>query len=202
MANGKIIDAYGVSREFQTLQFQRLVPGPMERVWAFLTHGELRRNRNSTTSIFEKEINMETENSYHRDLTTPASAGKAFNAIGSVGDWWAKDTKGNTRKLGGVFTVRFGETFVNFKVAEYQPDRKVTWEVTDCYLPWLDDKTEWKNTSVHWEVSSKDKLTEIAFTHVGLQPQIECYENCVKGWDQYVLGSFKKLLATGEGSPG
>ncbi|HVA39029.1 MAG TPA: SRPBCC family protein [Candidatus Binataceae bacterium] len=36
-------DAYGVLTEPATLRIQRLLPGPIERVWAFLTESELRR---------------------------------------------------------------------------------------------------------------------------------------------------------------
>jgi uncharacterized protein YndB with AHSA1/START domain len=36
-------DAYGVLTEPTTLKLQRLLPGPIERVWAYLTQSELRR---------------------------------------------------------------------------------------------------------------------------------------------------------------
>ncbi len=36
-------DAYGVLTEPATLRIQRLLPGPIERVWAYLTESELRR---------------------------------------------------------------------------------------------------------------------------------------------------------------
>ena len=35
--------AYGVITEPATLTIQRLLPGPIERIWAYLTDGELRR---------------------------------------------------------------------------------------------------------------------------------------------------------------
>jgi uncharacterized protein YndB with AHSA1/START domain len=37
------LDAFGVLTEPATLTIQRLLPGPIERVWAYLTEGELRR---------------------------------------------------------------------------------------------------------------------------------------------------------------
>ena len=37
------LDAYGVLIEPATLKIQRLLPGPIERVWAYLTESELRR---------------------------------------------------------------------------------------------------------------------------------------------------------------
>ena len=36
-------DAYGVLTEPASLKIQRLLPGPIERVWAYLTQSELRR---------------------------------------------------------------------------------------------------------------------------------------------------------------
>jgi uncharacterized protein YndB with AHSA1/START domain len=36
-------DAYGVLTEPSTLTIQRLLPGPIERVWAYLTESDLRR---------------------------------------------------------------------------------------------------------------------------------------------------------------
>ena len=36
-------DSYGVLTEPSTLKIQRLLPGPIERVWAYLTESELRR---------------------------------------------------------------------------------------------------------------------------------------------------------------
>lgn len=37
------LDAYGMLTEPATLTIRRLLPGPIERVWAYLTQGELRR---------------------------------------------------------------------------------------------------------------------------------------------------------------
>jgi len=37
------LDAYGVLTEPATLTIQRLLPGPIERVWAYLTQSDLRR---------------------------------------------------------------------------------------------------------------------------------------------------------------
>lgn len=37
------LDSFAVLSEPATLTIQRLLPGPIERVWAFLTQGELRR---------------------------------------------------------------------------------------------------------------------------------------------------------------
>ena len=37
------LDAHGVLTEPATVEIRRLLPGPVERVWAYLTESELRR---------------------------------------------------------------------------------------------------------------------------------------------------------------
>ena len=37
------VDAYGALSEPSTLTIQRMLPGPIERVWAYLTDSDLRR---------------------------------------------------------------------------------------------------------------------------------------------------------------
>ncbi|TKB83151.1 MAG: ATPase, partial [Mesorhizobium sp.] len=39
----KSIDTYGALSEPATFTIQRLLPGPIERVWAYLTESDLRR---------------------------------------------------------------------------------------------------------------------------------------------------------------
>ena len=43
MNDAATLDAYGVLIEPTTLKIQRLLPGPIERVWAYLTESDLRR---------------------------------------------------------------------------------------------------------------------------------------------------------------
>lgn len=43
MNNVATMDAYGVLSEPATLTLQRMLPGPIERIWAYLTESELRR---------------------------------------------------------------------------------------------------------------------------------------------------------------
>ena len=139
---------------------------------------------------------------YHCSITANITAKEAMEGISRVSEWWVKSFEGSAQKLGDVFTIRFGEpSTVNFKITEYDAGKKVVWLVTNCYLDFLKDKTEWTNTTIIWELEEKNKATEIHFTHVGIVPGVECYDMCVKGWDQYVKGSLVKLLTEGKGAP-
>ena len=144
---------------------------------------------------------MEDQN-YKATIIVSQSANKVFKSINSVSNWWTENLDGDSENLNGIFTVHFGaDSFVTHKIIESKPDKKVVWLVTGCNLPWLKDKTEWTDTKMSFDIVSKDKMTEMNFTHIGLIPQAECFESCVKGWDQYIKGSLFNLITDGEGQP-
>jgi|SRR5580704_10757233 hypothetical protein len=64
-----------------------------------------------------------------------------------------------------------------------------------------EDKTEWKDTKIVFDVSEKGGKTEIHFTHLGLVPEYECFSVCSNAWGSYINGSLRSLIATGKGHP-
>jgi uncharacterized protein YndB with AHSA1/START domain len=150
--------------------------------------------------LSKSNSNMDTK-PYQCRITVPPTQSKTANAIADVSAWWSRDFEGASRKVGDVFTVRFGETFVTFKVIEAS-ENKIAWLVTDCYKHWLKgNKKEWNGTTVVFELSAKGDKTQIDFTHLGLVPGIECYEGCQDGWNFYIKDSLFKLLTEGKGKP-
>jgi mRNA degradation ribonuclease J1/J2 len=86
--------------------------------------------------------------------------------------------------LNALFKIHFSaDNFVTHKIVEFVPNKKVVWLVTDCYLEWLADKKEWNNTKMSFEILANGDQTQISFTQIGLVPEVECYDMCVKGWD-------------------
>jgi len=143
---------------------------------------------------------MDQQN-YQSSIAADFTPGEAFEAINHVTEWWARNIEGNTEKLNDVFTVHFGETYVTFKITESVPNEKVVWHVTDCYLPWLKDKTEWTGTTVVFEILPSADGTQVTMTHIGLVPEVECYNGCEAGWNKYFKGSLLKLLTEHAGVP-
>jgi hypothetical protein len=143
---------------------------------------------------------MDQQN-YQCSIAADFTSREAFEAIGRVNEWWTRSFEGSAEKLNDVFTVRFGETFVTFKVTQSVPGQKVAWHVTDCFLPWLKDKTEWNGTTVMFEISALGDNTQVKMTHIGLVPEIECFDGCKSGWDKYFKGSLFKLLTEHAGVP-
>ena len=138
---------------------------------------------------------------YTCSIQTSASLAVAYDRIARVSEWWAKNFSGSARKPGDRFTVRFGTTFVDFAISEAVPERKIVWQVVNCHLPWLQDKTEWNGTSASWEILAQNGLTSVNFTHHGLTPEVECFKASEKGWDGHVKTSLLNFLNEGKGFP-
>lgn len=138
---------------------------------------------------------------YACSIQAPVTTKEAYDKIARVSEWWVRNCEGSARKVGDTFTVRWGETFVDFKISEALADHRIVWHVVDCYLPWLKDKTEWKGTSVAWDLASSDGTTTVNLIHHGLTPEVECYTTCEKGWKQYFEGSLLQFLTEGKGAP-
>ena len=71
MTDLKTDDGYGVLTEPATLTIQRFLPGPIERVWAYLTEGDLRRQWLAAGEM-EMKFGAPFEFVWHNDeLTDP-----------------------------------------------------------------------------------------------------------------------------------
>ena len=138
---------------------------------------------------------------YQATIVVHKNAKDTFDAINQVSAWWTRNTRGNTHKKGDKFTVQFGETYSDFEIIEMTEHQKIKWLVLDCNLHWMKDKKEWKGTEILWEITPLNGASEIHMTHIGLGPQIECFEDCKKGWNHYVKESLFKLINEGKGAP-
>lgn len=71
LTQSRAADTYGVLTEPTTLKIQRLLPGPLERVWSYLTDGELRRKWLAAGQM-EQQAGAAFELVWRNDeLTTP-----------------------------------------------------------------------------------------------------------------------------------
>lgn len=142
-----------------------------------------------------------TAQDYSATITANLTAAAAAERINRVADWWTAGFTGASEQVGDEFSVRWGETFVNFTVVEYVPAKRIVWRVTDCNLLFVEDKKEWKNTEVVFDISSDGGATTVTMMHAGLEPAVECYEACSKGWNFFIKESLQKLLTENQGMP-
>ena len=139
---------------------------------------------------------------YNASITVDATAQEAFKCINNVTKWWTENLEGRSQELNDEFTVRFGDVhYSRQKLVEVIPDEKVVWLVTDSNLNWIKDKHEWTNTKISFEIAEKDGKTQVHFTHLGLIPEVECFDACSDAWNQYIQQSLLSLITTGKGQP-
>lgn len=138
---------------------------------------------------------------YRCSISAPATAGEAFEGINDVSAWWAKHLEGYTETIHDIFTVRFGTTFVTFEITEMVPNKRVVWQVIDCDLPFIQNRTEWTGTSVVWEITEEGDKARIDMTHNGLTPDAECFAGCQSGWNRHIQTSLLNYLTENVGMP-
>ena len=126
--------------------------------------------------------------------------GEVFAAVNNVKGWWTENLEGNSQKLNDEFEVRFGDVhYSKQKLIELVPNKKVVWLVTDSKLSFLKDKSEWTGTKISFEMDEQDKKTQVRFTHLGLVPEIECYDACSNAWSEYINHSLRALITASNG---
>jgi hypothetical protein len=140
------------------------------------------------------------------DFTTTILVDKtpkeAFNAINNVRGWWSEEIEGSTGQLNDEFSYHYQDVhYCKMKIIEFIPNEKVVWLVLDNYFKFTKDKNEWTGTKISFEISKKDKKTQIRFTHLGLVPEYECFDICSNAWSQYIQQSLLSLITTGKGQP-
>ena len=127
---------------------------------------------------------------------------EAFAAINNVRGWWSGEIEGDTDKLGAEFTYRVPDVhYSKQKITQFMPGKKVVWQVLDSDISYTEDKTEWNDTKISFEISKKDGKTEVRFTHIGLVPAYECYSDCSNAWGMLINGSLRKMITTGKAQP-
>ena len=135
-------------------------------------------------------------------ISVDQSPEEAFAAINNPRGWWSENIEGSTANLGDVWTYRYKDAHrCTMKVKEMVPNKKVAWLVVDNYFNFTQDRAEWTNTKIVFDISTHGNKTEIRFTHEGLVPAYECFDVCSNAWGSYVNGSLRSLIATGKGRP-
>lgn len=143
--------------------------------------------------------------SFKFDLLVAAPAAKVFEALTTqqgIQSWWTTSSEVGTA-VGEHITIRFGNTFKVMQIEALYHATEVRWRVVDAHLvvPGLARTNEWLGTTIVFQLAPESgAATRLALEHIGLTPQVECYDICSQGWAQF-LGSLKAYLETGKGSP-
>jgi uncharacterized protein YndB with AHSA1/START domain len=129
-----------------------------------------------------------------------ASLAEVYKALATregVAAWWTNDTQGES-KVGGTLQLRFsadGKEIGLFvmKVLELQPNRRVSWQVTD-------GPEEWIGTKIGFELRQEGDYSIVLFRHQGWKEPGEFMHHCSTKWAIFMM-SLKSLVETGKGAP-
>jgi hypothetical protein len=139
--------------------------------------------------------------SYSATIEVARSPKDVFSHIVDVSKWWGgEDLKGQSAKLNDEFIIEHvGAHYSKQKLIEVIQNKKVVWLVTESHLDWLENnKEEWANTKLVFEITPKGDMTELKFTHEGLVPGMECYERCSEGWGTVIKDYLFNFIITGK----
>jgi hypothetical protein len=141
--------------------------------------------------------------SYSTTVLVDQSPLHVFNAISEVPQWWTKDFEGNSKAIHDEFIIHHpGMHYSKHKLIEVKAGSKIVWLVTESILYWLpEDRAEWTNTKMIFEISEKAGKTVLHFTHEGLIPEQKCYTMCAFGWDLIIKSWLPYFINHSTASP-
>jgi uncharacterized protein YndB with AHSA1/START domain len=135
---------------------------------------------------------------YQKTIRVKANPGVVFDALTTVTGltaWWTCATgSGDT---GGELTFSFDPPEpLLIQVDQATRPSSVQWTVTECgFLPdWVGTRPTFNITPVEGDGS------QLQFRHHGLTPELDCIEQCTRGWDHF-LTSLGDYVEVGHGMP-
>ncbi|HKZ37261.1 MAG TPA: SRPBCC domain-containing protein [Chryseolinea sp.] len=141
-----------------------------------------------------------TKQDFATTLLVDQTPKQVFSAINNPQAWWSGEITGSADKLNDEFTYRYKELhFSKQRIVDMIPDQKVVWLVTESKINYAEDKGEWTDSKISFEISEHDNKTQLRFTHLGLVPEIECFDSCSNSWSQLIQQSLFSLITTGKG---
>ena len=139
---------------------------------------------------------------YSETILVKQTPAVAFNAIKKFRAWWSEQIEGETDKLNEAFFYHYKDVHLcKLKLIEVVPDKKLGYHILDNHFSFTQDKSEWVDTKLIFEITKEGDNTKITFTHEGLNPTHECYNVCHDAWGNYFKNSLFNLITMGKGNP-
>ena len=134
---------------------------------------------------------MATSN-FQYSFDTAKGPSEIFRHLADPRNWWVglfgEEIEGRSEKVGDEFTFRAGDGihYSRQQLTELLPGRKIAWSVIESRLSFLENGAEWEGTKFGFDIEEEKGRTKVTFSHDGLTPHIECYDQCSSAWTQYL----------------
>jgi hypothetical protein len=139
---------------------------------------------------------------YTATILVPQDENQAFNSIRNFRKWWSEEIEGSTDRLNEVFYYHYKDVHLcKIKLIESVSGKRLVYQILDNQFSFTNDKSEWTNTKLIFDISKEGDQTKVVFTHEGLVPDYECYEICNESWTNYIKNSLYSFITTGKGQP-
>ena len=147
----------------------------------------------------ETDIKARESKSFTYSFTTEKSPEEMYGLFLNIEQWWSgiyeETIKGESAKVGDEFSFLAGggAHFTKHRLVELVPNTKIVWLVIEGNLTFVEKTDEWVNTKICFDIAGEGDKTRVTFTHEGLTPQFECYDDCSSGWMGYMEKLNKKM---------
>lgn len=131
----------------------------------------------------------------------PQSPKEVYDAVLDVRGWWSRRISGDTDRLGEFVYEVPGVHRAHLRITELASERRIVWHVIENWFASSPDVDEWAGSDIIFDVEPTGAGSRLTFTHIGLTPELECYENCATGWSRHALQSLHDLISSGAGAP-
>lgn len=120
----------------------------------------------------------------HHNFVVKAASNRVFEALTTpqgLDSWWTLQSSG-VPEIGNLYTFYFGPEFDwRAEVVHMVSDKKLTWKMVKT----MDD---WKDTQVGFELTEKDRNTQVHFFHLGWAQANEHFGITTFCWGQLLNG--------------
>jgi uncharacterized protein YndB with AHSA1/START domain len=158
------------------------------------------RQIHDTAAIREASGLGGEDDGFRQEMVIAASPLQVFDALTSLEGlrgWWASSACGSG-SAGGTFQLGFAglDETISMHVDVADPTTLVAWTCLDhTGLP------DWEGTKIVFRLEDRGAgQTTLSFCHIGLVPDLECYEQCHAGWEHF-LASLRSYVERGRGDP-
>lgn len=123
----------------------------------------------------------------------PGVVFSALTDIDALTGWWVPAAGGASE--GETLRFLFGNGELVLLIGESDRPNRVRWDVLAC-----EPVPDWVGTSITFDLVPVGTGTELRFWHQGLNPSLECFDDCHAGWTHY-LASLVEFVDRGAGWP-